>query len=465
MKLVEMSISAGVLILFLVLLRTICFSKLPRRALVLLWIIALVRLLLPFSLPIKKGIATPVLGLIEKILPMLKQNLFSGNTGAALDTVHKAAYGVSGEGWRGYLQNMLAGDFCSALYAVWIAGAAGFGIYFFYSYRKENQMLAQAIPLKNMQTDYKAPGDLLKLYDNARNLAGRKQLKINTRYEKVYIHDRIQSPLVWGMLRQRIVFPKSLCCLEQSKIQYMLTHEYIHMKRHDNLWKLVSAAVVCIHWFNPFVWVMYFLLARDLELSCDEYVLSLYGAASKEEYAMTLLSLMQNQKGTTLFCSGFGKNPAKERITAIMNYKNITKAGVFSAVLLLAGAATVFAANDRAAASETETLKAGNAESNKPAYCTVTATNENGEIIQDSKIVEIESDGKSEKIVLSVFGEGDEELFGEHEKLYYMDLEGIVYTCDETEDSSQAPDTTLTYNGKKYELRPVNKDTDKKTDQ
>ena len=63
MKLVEMSISAGVLILFLVLLRTICFSKLPRRALVLLWIIALVRLLLPFSLPIKKGIATPVLGL------------------------------------------------------------------------------------------------------------------------------------------------------------------------------------------------------------------------------------------------------------------------------------------------------------------------------------------------------------------------------------------------------------------
>ena len=136
------------------------------------------------SLPIKKGIATPVLGLIEKILPMLKQNLFSGNTGAALDTVHKAAYGVSGEGWRGYLQNMLAGDFCSALYAVWIAGAAGFGIYFFYSYRKENQMLAQAIPLKNMQTDYKAPGDLLKLYDNARNLAGRKQLKINTRYER-----------------------------------------------------------------------------------------------------------------------------------------------------------------------------------------------------------------------------------------------------------------------------------------
>ena len=53
------------------------------------------------------------------------------------------------------------------------------------------------------------------------------------------------------------------------QLRYVLEHEYVHIRRLDMLTKLIMIAAVCIHWFNPLVWVMYILFNRDLELSCE----------------------------------------------------------------------------------------------------------------------------------------------------------------------------------------------------
>jgi len=75
---------------------------------------------------------------------------------------------------------------------------------------------------------------------------------------------------------------------DEEKPNYILTHEFIHIKRFDYAWKLLFAAAVCVHWFNPLVWLMYILANRDIELACDEKVLQIFGRKSRASYGLTL---------------------------------------------------------------------------------------------------------------------------------------------------------------------------------
>lgn len=361
MRLLEMSISAGVLILFVTLVRRQGTLRLSKCTVRMLWIVVLARLLLPFSLPVRGGIVVPVHSLLRKVLQGIQQNKAIGKDGTVSGIMSEAA----SSGITGNTGESAAGQ---AVWWIWVAGMTVTGIYFAVSFWKEYCLLAQAIPVKSMLTAESTAKSMLDVSDKhmpenmtgtvlrqntqlqlleacstARRITGMKRGKET---DQLWVHDRIQSPVVFGILKQRITVPKDLRGLEPSQIQYVLTHEMIHIRRRDNLWKLLSAAALCIHWFNPAVWLMYLLFSRDLELSCDERVLSLYGSKGRKEYAVTLLALAQNQKKTTLFCSGFLENPVKERIVAIMNYKKLTGIGVLCAVMLLAGASSVFATNE-----------------------------------------------------------------------------------------------------------------------
>ena len=97
------------------------------------------------------------------------------------------------------------------------------------------------------------------------------------------------------------------------------------------------------HWWNPLVWIMMILFNRDLEIACDESVLSSWGAQERAEYAMALIQLAEQKNFFSPFGSGFGKNAVQERIVAIMKYKKITMPGILAGVLLTASSLTVFA--------------------------------------------------------------------------------------------------------------------------
>ncbi len=71
-------------------------------------------------------------------------------------------------------------------------------------------------------------------------------------------------------LRPVILLPEDMERGNETTLTYILTHEYIHVRRFGQRGKAGIAAVLCVHWFNPLAWVMYVLANRDLELSCDE---------------------------------------------------------------------------------------------------------------------------------------------------------------------------------------------------
>ena len=121
-----------------------------------------------------------------------------------------------------------------------------------------------------------------------------------------------------------------------------------------------------MHWFNPLVWVMYILANRDIELSCDEAVVRLFGETTKAAYARALISMEETKSGFAPLCNNFNKNAIEERITAIMKFK---KASIFSLALALAlvvGVTTAFATS--AIATATDNTSNIPSELTNPAY-------------------------------------------------------------------------------------------------
>lgn len=169
--------------------------------------------------------------------------------------------------------------------------------------------------------------------------------------------DLISSPLTYGILHPVILLPKKLDRNDQVALKYVLTHEYVHIRRFDAITKILFAAVLCIHWFNPLVWVMYVLANRDMELSCDAWVIRMMGAKNRSSYALMLIKMEERRNGMSALWNHFGKNAISERIEAIMKFKKTSILACTLALALIAGATTAFAATNSDATADTSKEK------------------------------------------------------------------------------------------------------------
>ena len=115
--------------------------------------------------------------------------------------------------------------------------------------------------------------------------------------DNIYESDRIRTPFVLGFVKPRIYLPSGLA---DSEISHILQHEKYHIKRRDYLIKPLALLTVFLHWFNPIIWSSYFLMVKDMEMSCDEKVIKESGSSGADvrtSYSSTLLKLAVKQKG------------------------------------------------------------------------------------------------------------------------------------------------------------------------
>lgn len=136
--------------------------------------------------------------------------------------------------------------------------------------------------------------------------------------DNIYETDKFMTPFVFGIIRPKIYLPVNLSETEKT---YITLHEQTHIKRFDHLIKLISFLVTCVHWFNPFVWIAFFLMSEDMELSCDESVIRKMGINIKREYSSSLLSLSTGKRIIGGCPVAFGENNTKVRIKNVLNYK------------------------------------------------------------------------------------------------------------------------------------------------
>ena len=160
-------------------------------------------------------------------------------------------------------------------------------------------------------------------------------------YNNVYECDGIRSPFIFGMLRPKIYIPFRLSKEQQ---QCILLHEEYHIKRKDYLVKIFASFLTIIYWFHPLVWISYYLMCCDMEMSCDEKVISELNFDMKKEYSRLLLAFAANKRQQTANMLAFGKEHTMKRIKNIMSYQKPQKwktlAGATVLIITMAACAT-----------------------------------------------------------------------------------------------------------------------------
>lgn len=173
-----------------------------------------------------------------------------------------------------------------------------------------------------------------------------KSIEFATRLDNnVYECETVKSPFVFGVIRPKIYLP---CGMEEKQKEYVILHEKNHIKRFDHIIKLISFAVLMLHWYNPLVWLGYSLMIRDMEMSCDERVLKKLSEDDKKIYGLTLVSVGSSKKFAAAAPLSFGENVIEERIVNILKYRKTKIALIIICIIACIAFAVVCLTNAKA---------------------------------------------------------------------------------------------------------------------
>lgn len=345
MSLLQMSFTGGMMILAIIVIRALTINLLPKKTFMALWGITVVRLLIPFSVPSAFSLYsllaqhTSVVDVVKDMpiantLPIKPARQMASMPGNISDTA------IPISGWT----------------VIWAVGVLVCAVIFATAYWKCRQEFQTSLPVDN---------SFIRNWLNAHR---------QRRVISIRLSSRFSAPLTYGIFRPVILMPISTEWKKTKSLQYILAHEYVHIRRFDSIMKLVLIVMLCVHWFNPLVFVMYILANRDIELSCDEAVLRLFGENAKAAYARALINMEETLSGLTPLCNNFSKNAIEERITAIMKNRKTTIFSFVLACLIVAGIVAALATSAKAQPQQDDTAE----QDNKVVFSRPYTTNDDG---------------------------------------------------------------------------------------
>ena len=325
MTFMELSLSGGVFILAIAAFRGLTLRRLPKGTFVALWWLAAARLLLPVELASRFSVYTLLEALGPKSVPAVPDALPAPVVPAA-PSVPAAPPVIA-------ILAQPAAVPAPAPFPVWTALWLTVGLllaaWFLIRYVRWRRRFREALPAD-------CPG--LETWFQLR------------RKVEVRVTDQIAAPLTYGLFRPVILLPKTMDFKDEEALTCVLAHERAHIRRLDGLLKLALTAALCLHWFNPAVWLLYVLGNRDMELRCDEAAVLALGEDSRERYALALIRLAENRN--VPLCGFAHRNGMEERIKAIMSIKKKSLLACFMALALVLGITTAFATSAKPAETD-----------------------------------------------------------------------------------------------------------------
>ena len=319
-SLMEMGLSASVLIALTALVRLAVGKRLPRRMFVILWDIAALRLLLPFSLRLRIWPRTAPQAMLQRPVQAFARNAAALPISAKETTVAASASETAVNRLLSLLPGLLG--------IIWIAGALGIACFLLVRYARCLRAFALSLP-----------------DDDARIVRFLREHPLRRRVQ-VRVSDAVASPLSYGVLRPVILLPKSMDRNDDQALHFVLLHEMTHIRALDAVRKPLLLLALCLHWMNPMIYVLLILASRDMELLCDERVLSAGGAGARRAYALTLLSMEERRSAPFPIASGFSRTAIEERIKAMKELKPKGAVSLLIAALLICASCAAFASGD-----------------------------------------------------------------------------------------------------------------------
>lgn len=318
----EQSATAALMIIVVLLCRRFGLYRLPKQTLIVLWGLVWVRLLLPvsFTLPwpsVNSTVSWPIAA------DYPGGRLIMGKPGstpadpvpAQLEQLQAALTDSALETWTVPL-----------LFVIWLIGCIGCALMLFVPHIKARRIYNESLPVRH---------PFFERWKQAQTLR---------RTWTIRQSDAISTPLTYGWLRPVLLLPRLMTAnCDEGQMSMILQHEFIHIKRMDVIKKGMLAVAVCVHWFNPLVWLMYKMANRDIELACDEAVIRTVGDEHRAAYARTLVHWQEQRSTLISMASHFSKYAVEERVVAIMSGKKYARYGLLLAVVTVAVTAVIFA--------------------------------------------------------------------------------------------------------------------------
>ena len=162
--------------------------------------------------------------------------------------------------------------------------------------------------------------------------------------DRIFVCDAVRSPFILGILCPRVYLPSGMAPATESLI---VSHELAHLRRGDHFWKPLGFLLLSVYWFNPLMWFGYVFLCKDIELACDERVIKGLDKDAIADYSEALLRFSAPRKQIAACPIAFGEVSVKERVKSVLNYKKPAFWVVIVAVVACAAAAVCLLTNPR----------------------------------------------------------------------------------------------------------------------
>ena len=273
LRLLNISITAGWLVLAIVFLRLI-LKKAPRGLICALWGLVAVRLLCPFSIDAPWSLIPSTETVPPRIVRSVAPTIQSG-----ISLLNDRINPVISETEKPFLEIVF-----TVAGILWLVGVAAMLTYAAVSYWRIRRRVRVSMPAK----------------------------------DGVWLCDGIDTPFIFGVFRPRIYLPSTM---SEEAAAHVLLHERTHLRRRDHWWKPLGFLLLTVYWFNPLMWLAYSLFCRDMELACDGRVIRQMEGADKKAYTATLLTCSAPRKGVSACPLAFGEVAVKQRIKAVLRHK------------------------------------------------------------------------------------------------------------------------------------------------
>lgn len=298
----NMSISAGFVAILLIIWRKLTKKYIPYKFYYLLWSTLFFRLMFPFSFQS----AFSALNLIFN----LSKSSVGGSYIVTMEYVDIfQAQETQASGQSNFLNFIAIIWFCIALFLV------GYWIWMHFSV---NKMLRYSV-LNKDDTNEKV----------------KQSLSIKRNFS-VYTSNKILSPVIVGFFKPKIILPQDIKLTGKEK-ECVLAHEMVHIKRFDQFIKAIMFFISAFHWYNPLVWLCFYLFNEDIETSCDQEVLNYYGMSYKKNYATALVDCADKNNTFKMGYLAFAQSKVFSRVNKVLAYKHLSlfKIILFSGITFL----------------------------------------------------------------------------------------------------------------------------------
>jgi len=196
---------------------------------------------------------------------------------------------------------------------LWLAGAMVIGFYLLVSDLALWRIVKRDRPLLNQS--------MLELFEECKAQMGVQSLVV------VVPSDRVRSPGLFGFVRPRLLLPREMLdTATAEEMRYVFLHELAHLRRHDIYLGWLTSLLQVLHWFNPLVWFAFYRMRADRELACDALVLTQTGQDKSQEYGGAIVGLVRRFSHSYPLPAMAGiiesKSQLKRRIAMITKFRN-----------------------------------------------------------------------------------------------------------------------------------------------